>query len=111
MQNPLQEKEWFGSASLPHNVKNLRKLKHQLLDGATLVLRHHMETVKVVTGPYDHKRCSDNGLVISVQLAGDQTGNLAKWIDKEKFVYIIRNGSQHPKYPTVSEYHFHDPTT
>ena len=111
MQNPAQEPEWYGSTSLPHTTKSLRKMKNNLLDGATLLLRHHLETVKVVTGPYEHKRCSDKGLVISVKLQGDQPGNLAKWIDKEKYVYVIRNGSQHPKYAKVSEYQYCDPTT
>ena len=87
MQDLSSDPTRCGTTELPHTMKDLRKMKHRLLDGCTLILKHHLETVKVVNGPYEHKRYTDNGLVISVKLAGEPSGDLAKWIDKEKYVY------------------------
>ena len=104
MQSSPPDGKWFGSTENPRTQKELRKLKHALVDGAVVILREQLEKTQVKQGPREHKRVYDEGLVISVAPYESESNNLAKWIENKKYAFISRGGSTHPEYPTVSSY-------
>lgn len=92
-------------------MTDIRRLKKALLGGSPVMLRGQLEWVKGKQGPRENKRCSKDGLEISVIPISTESNSSAKWIDKAKFAYISRNGSNRPVYATVSEYQVLGPSS
>ena len=62
------------------------------MDGPRVVLLGQLESVRAKQGPSEHKRCSKDGLVISIIPVNAESNRLANRIESDKFVYIARNG-------------------
>ena len=110
-QSPLKNTEWHGGALRPHTTKDIRKLKKALSVGPHMMLRDQLDLANAKQGPHERKRCSGDGVAISVIPVNTESNSLAKRIYSEIFVYIAWNGAGRPLYATVSEYQIFAPSS
>ena len=104
MKNTSRDQVCEGSTAAPHSVLNLRAVEKHLVSGGHAVIRKGLETVTIKQGPKDHKRSEVDGLLLSAMTVSPDGGPLATHINREKAVYIIREGAEHSAVASVSEY-------
>ena len=79
-------------------------MKTCLLEGYNVTFKRDARTINVRQGPESHRRTAPFGVVLSVISATPERTDLAKKIDREKFIYLIKSGEDHATYASFDQY-------
>ena len=101
---------WFGTPQFPHTTSDLKELKTCLVNGTHVAFRRDANIIWLRQGPGDHQRTNHYGVVLSViSLEGD-VSDLAKQINKDTFIYLMKAKELHTSYASFDSYKYDSPS-
>ena len=101
----------FGSATRPRTTVDLKELKNCLANGSRGAFRKGPGVIWHRQGPQEHHRTNVYGAVLSAIALDGDTSDMARKIDRDKFIYLIKSGDSHQTYASFDTYKFDTPTT
>ena len=100
---------WHGSPNLPHTTENIKTMKTCLTEGYRAALRRNDTAIWLKQGPDSHRRAAPFGVVLSGASVDNERNELAKRIDREKFIYLVKSGEGHATYASFNQYQLRIP--
>ena len=101
---------WQGSDAKPHSADDIKSLKSALVDGQHVDIREGETIIKVRQGPESHKRTAPFGVLLSVVSVHGENSQLAKKIDRGKWIYLVKSGDTHDTYASFHQYRLPEKT-
>ena len=95
---------WHGSADHPHTTDAIVTMKTCLMDGYRVTFREGNSSIWIRQGPENHKRTAPFGVLLSAISDSHEHSELAKRIDRGKFIYLVKIGDSRPIYASPHEY-------
>ena len=74
------------------------------MDGYRVAFRKGGKITWARQGPESHKRTTPFGVLLSAISGADEHTDMAKKIDRAKFIYLAKSGGDHPTYASFHHY-------
>ena len=96
--------QWQGTASNPHTTDNIKLMKDCLVGGQCVAFRRNNMITWVRQGPSAHKRTAPFGVLLSVIPDKEEKSDIAKRIQRDKVIYLVKSGADHTDYVSFDQY-------
>ena len=100
----VAEDQWQGTASNPHTTDDIKLMKDCLVEGQRVAFRRDNLVTWVKQGPGSHKRTAPFGVLLSVVPEKEEKGDVAKRVQRDKTIYLVKSGADHADYVSFDQY-------
>ena len=98
------EEARHGTQELPHTAQNIKAMVSCLPDGYSVAFRWDSKVIWARLGPGNRKRTAPFGVPLSVISDAHEHSELARKIDRAKYLYLVKSGAGHAAHASFDRY-------